>query len=510
MKRREFIKNLGLVTGAGAVTLSVAGIPIKAFAKPFMNIQSANGKILVLVQFKGGNDGLNTIIPFEDPVYYTKRPLIGIPKANVVQLTNLTGMHPALNPLKALYDNNKMTVIQNVGYPSPNRSHFRSTDIWLSASDSNQYLYDGWIGRYLLKTFPDFPNVPPPHPMAIQLGSVQSGVFDSAQGGLAVSFDNPDAFYTLVNGISADNDPPPATIAGEELKFLKEVAALSVQYAAVIKEKADLQTNKATYPSTTFASQLKIIADLIAGGLTTPVYLTTLDGFDTHSGQLVQQDKLLGYFSNAVSAFQQDLELFGIADKVVLLTFSEFGRRVNENGSQGTDHGTAAPMFLIGKNTQGGIFGANPNLTDLDSNGDIKFVNDFRSIYATILKDHFGMPVAEIDQILIKHFETYPLLNSTTEVKYNFEIPTNFDLKQNYPNPFNPVTKIEYSLAQTGDAKLIVYDLLGRKIDTIVDAYQSAGSYAVNFNGNKLSSGTYLYSLEIGKEKIVKKMTLVK
>jgi uncharacterized protein (DUF1501 family) len=510
MKRREFIKNIGMVTGAGTVSLSIAGIPIKAFARPFLNIQSTNGKILVLVQFKGGNDGLNTVIPFEDAVYYNKRPVIGIPKTNVIQLTSLTGIHPSLQPLKQLYDNGKIAVIQNVGYPAPNRSHFRSTDIWLSASDSNQFIYDGWVGRYLLKTYPDFPNVPPAHPMAIQIGSVQSGIFDSSQGGLAVSFDNPDAFYTLVNGITADTDPPPATIAGDELKFLKEVAALSIQYASVIKEKADVRPNMATYPNTSFANQLKIVADLIGGGLTTPVYLTTLDGFDTHSGQLTQHEKLLGYFADAVAAFQKDIELLGVDDKVVLLTFSEFGRRVNENASAGTDHGTAAPMFLIGKNVQGNVVGNNPSLTDLDSNGDIKFVLDFRQVYATMLKDHFGMTSAQVKDILLKDFQILPLLNTATDVKSDFNIPMNYSLNQNYPNPFNPETKIQYSLPQPSEVSLKVYDILGRNVATIVNSYQSAGSYNVNFDGSNLASGTYFYALETGGQKIVKKMMVVK
>ena len=514
MKRREFIKNLGMVTGAGAVTFSIAGIPIKAFAKPFMNIQSTNGKILVLIQLKGGNDGLNTIIPLDQySSYISKRPVIGVAETAAVKLTNQTGMHPSLLPLKQLYDEGKFTVIQNVGYSNPNRSHFRSTDIWLSASDYNQFLYDGWVGRYLLKAFPNYPNTPPPHPMAIQIGSVQSGVFDSTQGGLAVSFNNPDEFYTLVSGISADTDPPPATLAGVELKFLKEVASLSVQYASVIKEKADIGNPVANYTAGgTFGSQLKIIVDLILGGLTTPVYLATMDGFDTHSNQTVANSHplLLTRLAESIKAFQSDLEKYGLADKVVILTFSEFGRRVNENASGGTDHGTAAPMLLVGKNVQGGIFGSNASLTDLDNNGDIKFKVDFRQIYASILKDHFGMTTNEVDNILIKHFDTIPIIKAATGVENDYELPNEFALKQNYPNQFNPATKIEYSLREPGDVKLFVYDLLGKKIATLVDSFQSAGSYSVNFNGSSLSSGTYFYSIETGGQKISKKMILMK
>lgn len=510
MRRRDFLKNLGIITGAGTTSFLLGGIPIKAFAKPFLNINSTNGKILVLVRFNGGNDGLNTVIPFEDSLYYNKRPVIGIPKTNVIQLTNITGIHPKLQPFKELYDNGKASIIQNVGYPSPNRSHFRSTDIWLSASDSNQFIYDGWIGRYLLKSFPDFPNVRPEHPMAIQIGSVQSSLFDSTEGNLSLSFDNPDSFYTLVNGVYVDNDPPPSTIAGEELKFLKEIASLSVEYADIIKEKADVRTNLATYPNTNFANQLKIIADLIAGGLSTPVYLATLDGFDTHSSQLLQHEKLLGYFADAISAFQKDLQLLGVEDKVVVLTFSEFGRRVKENASAGTDHGTAAPMFLIGKNISGGIFGNNPDLANLDSNGDIKYVYDFRQIYASIMKDHFGMSNEQIKDILFKDFTTLPIIKSATDINSDYEIPTAFELKQNYPNPFNPSTTIEYAIPKASNVKIVVYDMIGNTVSTLINKFQEVGNYKIKFDGSKLASGTYLYSLETDNKKIAKKMVLMK
>ncbi len=513
MKRREFLRNLGMVTGAGAVTFSIAGIPIKAFAQPFMNIQSISGKILVLIQLKGGNDGLNTIIPLDQySIYSSKRPNIKIDENLIVKLNDLTGFHPALAQLKPLFEEGKLTVIQGVGYLNQNRSHFRSTDIWLSASDSDKYVFDGWVGRYLLKAFPDYPNVPHTHPMAIQIGSVQSGLFDSPQGGLAVAFSDPNAFYQLVSGISADNDPPPSTIAGDELKFLKEVAALSIKYGSVIKEKADKGNPQQDYSKGgTFGGQLKIIADLIAGGLETPVYLATLDGFDTHANQANTHQTLLSRLGESIKSFQADLDQLALADKVVVLTFSEFGRRVNENGSAGTDHGAALPMLLVGKNIQGGIFGSNPDLTKLDSNGDIKFIHDFRQIYATMLKDHFGMTSQQVNDVLLKDFQALPLLKSgITDVTYDIAIPNDYALMQNYPNPFNPSTKIQYSLPQPSEVNLKVYDMLGRNVSTIVNSYQSAGSYTVNFDGSNLASGTYIYSLETIAGKISKKMQLIK
>lgn len=518
MKRREFIKNIGLVTGAGIATFSIAGIPVKAFARPFMNVQGTNGKILVIIQFKGGNDGLNTVIPLDQySLYQINRPTLAIPQSSIVSLTAATGLHSSLQPLKALFDSGKMTLVQNVGYPNQNRSHFRSTDIWLSASDYNQTLYDGWIGRYLPNAFPEYPSLPPLYPMAIQLGSVQSLLFENQQyGGLAISFQSPNSFYQLVQGSSVDNDPPPATLAGDELKFLKEVANQSIQYASIVRDTSNKGNHTSNYPANnTLAQQLNIIANLIVGGLQTPVYLVTLDGFDTHADQqnAARHPKLLSDFAGAVTAFQTDLQDHNLADKVVMMTFSEFGRRVKENVSKGTDHGAALPIFVIGNNVQGGIIGQNAQLASnkLDGNGDIQFSYDFRQVYATMLKDHLGMTDTQLNQILIKQFSTLPILKSSpTDVTDYNAIPDDYTLMQNYPNPFNPSTTIKYALPQSTEVRLKVYDVLGKNVATLVDSYQSAGSHTIQFNANGFASGTYFYALETRSQKIVKKMNLVK
>jgi len=511
MKRRDFLKNVGMITGAGAVSLTIGGIPMKAFAKPFMNIQSTNGKILVLIQLKGGNDGLNTVIPLDQySLYASNRPNIKLEETAVIKLNNATALHPSLQQFQTLFNEGKLSLIQNVGYASPNRSHFRATDIWLSASDSTQFLYDGWVARYLLKSFPTFPNTPPVHPMGIQLNSVPSGIFDSDYGGLALSFNDPNAFYTLVNGLTADTDPSPATIAGNELKFLKEVASLSLQYAGVIKEKADKGNPTSTYPTSRLGPQLKIVADLILGGLETPVYLTQLDGFDTHSNQLTAHQTLFQNLSDSVMAFQRDMEKAGLADKIVIMTFSEFGRRVKENASLGTDHGAANPMFVIGKNVNGGIIGTNANLSSLDSNSDIKFVYDYRQLYASVLRDHFGMTSTQTKDILLKDFTLLPIFKPATDIQDNDFVPTEFSLAQNYPNPFNPVTTIQYQLSEFGSVTLKVYDVLGNEIATLVDQSQYAGKYQVRFDGSRLASGTYIYTLNANNITQTKKMLLVK
>ena len=508
MDRRAFLRNLGVITGAGAVSMVIGDVSLRAFSKSFLNVSSVNGKVIVILQLSGGNDGLNTIIPIEDSLYYNARPSLRIPKADAIELSNLTGMHPSLQPLKPLFDDGKVAIVQNVGYDSPDRSHFRSTDIWLSGSDSNVVIEDGWVGRYLANVFPEHNNFNTDHPMAIQIGSTQSALLEcTCQGTMGISFESPNQFYQLINGSTADNDPPPNTIAGNQLKYIKEVAALSIRFAEIIKEKADSVQNLVTYPDTRLGRQLAIVAELIAGGLETPVYLTSIGGFDTHANQAGGHSNLLSGVAQAVAAFQADLELLRVADRVVLMTFSEFGRRVNQNSSGGTDHGTAAPLFVIGKNVNGGIYGRNPDLSDLDNSGDIKFKYDFRQIYATLLTDQLGMPDDRIPDVLPRSFEILPLISARN---FNQNAPSAFHLEQNYPNPFNPITTINYSLRVPLTFILEVYSTTGDRIATLVNRYQEAGSYSVQFDGSKYPSGVYFATLESGKVRQTIKMVLLK
>jgi uncharacterized protein (DUF1501 family) len=517
MKRRDFIKNLGLVTGAGTVALSLNGMPMKAYAKPYLNIQASNGNILVIIQLKGGNDGLNTVVPYSDGIYRSLRPTIRIEGSNLITYNDKIGFPTAFESLVDLFGEDKMTIVQNVGYENQNRSHFRSTDIWLSASDADEYVYDGWVGRYLEKAYPDYPNSIPEQPMAIQLGAVQSLALESQYGGMGVAFQDPNTFYQLVFGNSVDDDPPPDTFAGEELSFLKQVMLQSIQYAEIIKEKADAGENVIEYPDTELAEQLSIIASLISGGMETPVYLTTHGSFDTHTNQSGAHKNLLTTFSEAVSAFYHDLKEQGLGDKVIIMTMSEFGRRVAENGSGGTDHGAAAPLFIIGENASGGFVGDYPDLQNLDFNGDLIYEFDFRQVYASLLKYHFGMDDSAIEEILFREFEYLPILKSAANsTGVNDEIPQRFELCQNYPNPFGKysssggMTTIKYSVARAGKVSLVVYDALGRRVKTLVNAHQTPGVYVKNFNPNGLASGTYIYQLRAGNFVKSRKMILVK
>jgi uncharacterized protein (DUF1501 family) len=349
MERRDFLKNIGIISGLGSVSLTLGSTPIKAFADSVLKYNAIDGKVLVLLQMSGGNDGLNTVVPIEDDIYYDKRPQIAIRKRDALQLDSYTGLHPSMSEFHNLYNDGKLAIVQSVGYPSQNRSHFRSTDIWLSASDSDQYITDGWIGRYLGNSVVDDATYNMDHPMAVQLGSTQSSLLKcTCQGGsMGVSFEDPNQFYQLIEGSSADTDPPPNTIAGNQLRYIKEISARSIKYAELIKEKADTVENKVNYPNTDLADQLAIVAQLVAGGMETPVYLTSMGGFDTHSNQTGRHSSLLNTLSEAVGAFQLDLERLGVADRVLLMTFSEFGRTVEQNGSAGTDHGSDYSVTIL-------------------------------------------------------------------------------------------------------------------------------------------------------------------
>jgi uncharacterized protein (DUF1501 family) len=367
---------------------------------------------------------------------------------------------------------------------------------------------DGWVGRYLANVFPEHVTFNTEHPMAIQIGSTQSALLEcTCQGTMGISFETPNQFYQLVNGSTADNDPPPNTIAGNQLRYIKEIAALSIRYAEVIKEKADAVQNLATYPNTRLGRQLAIIAELIAGGLETPIYLTSIGGFDTHASQAGSHANLLTQVAEAVAAFQSDLEMLRVADRVVLMTFSEFGRRVNQNSSGGTDHGTAAPLFVMGKYVNGGVYGKNPDLNDLDNSGDIKFKYDFRQIYASLLTGQLGMPADRMVDVLPRAFETIPLISGRNFGEAGI---TTFHLHQNHPNPFNPVTTISYTLVIPVTLRLEVYTVAGDKIATLVNGYQEAGDYSVQFDARNMPSGIYFATIEAGLTRKTIKMSLLK
>ncbi|MCI0448813.1 MAG: DUF1501 domain-containing protein [Chlorobi bacterium] len=515
MKRRDFIKTLA-VSGAGAA-LSFNSIPVKALGfnsvlSKVLNPFIETDKVLVVIQLLGGNDGLNTVIPYQDSMYYTRRPVLAIPQSSVLSLPNTAmGLHPALTDMKNLFVDSKIAIVQNVGYASPNFSHFRATDIWHTASNSNQYFTTGWLGRYLREEYPNYPNTIPPDPMAIQIGLSASLSLMSQVGDMSLTFQDPNQFYQLVQGPNYNGYEKVKTLAGPELDFARRVAADSLQYATKVRDASNNGQNLATYPTNnSLADQLKIVARLIDGGLETRLYVVTITGFDTHTQQLIPHNTLLTRVNGAINAFYTDLFLNNISGRVVGLTLSEFGRRVLENGSAGTDHGTAAPMILFGDLVNGGIYGNNPDLVNL-TNGNLSYQYDYRQIYASALQQLFAASNQELLNVLYQNFQTLPLIvPQQAKIKQGRQT---FSLGQNYPNPFNPSTEISYTLLKDSHVAIRIFDVSGREVQTIVNEFQSAGTHKVVFDVSgrrNLSSGVYFYKLQAGDFIDVKKMILVK
>ena len=377
MDRREFVKKSIFASGIMMIPSFLKGME-------FMTPTELSGyRNLIIIQLSGGNDGLNTIVPFKNDLYYQKRPNIAKSESEILKLTDDLGLNQQCKGLKALYDNGELSIINNVGYPNPNRSHFRSTDIWHSASASNEYLKTGWVGRYLDAHCES-------SYQAIEHDASLSMILKGQNlKGIAVT--NPAQLFQATRekffksiADNTNSDLLSETNQGYLYKTLLE----TYSSAEDIYERSKIYETTLDYPNTSFAKNLKGIADMINSGLKTRVYYSSLGGFDSHVNQEQSQDGLLKTYSEAISAMVADLKKNNRFKDTLILTFSEFGRRVKENGSKGTDHGTANNVFAIGGSLkQPGIYNEAPNLESLDGNGDLKHTVDFRSVYSSILNN---------------------------------------------------------------------------------------------------------------------------
>lgn len=517
MKRRDFIQKLSPVLAAPFI---IGGLPGTAYGRNMMSNDlattlAATDRILVLIQLTGGNDGLNTVISLDQySAYSSLRSNIMIAEQSVLKLTDKTGLHPAMTGIKSLFDNGQAVVIQGVTYPNSNFSHFRSTDIFMSGSDSNQYLVSGWAGRFLGEVYPNYPigypNSSAPDPLAIQIGASSSLALQGAGQSMGIALQDPNAFYTLVNGTGTTGfEDPPNTKFGKDLKYIREIQIESFAYSKQIKDAASKASNKATYPTgNSLADQLKIVARLIGGGLQTRIYSVTLSGFDTHSAQVTASDTtkgnhatLLQKLSEAVTAFLDDCRQLGAEDKVLAMTFSEFGRRVASNASAGTDHGTAAPMFIFGKYVRPGIVGINPDMNNLDR-GNLKMQYDFRQVYTSVLAQWFGAQQPALSAVMLKEFQQLPVINvPTTSARDTLtDVPLGFRLYENYPNPVTSITSISYDVPFASAVSLSLTDLRGRVLQDLLDNQmtQDAGHYTLRVDASYLPEGTYFFRFRAG------------
>ncbi len=505
MKRRNFLK--------AATTLSapvlLGGMKVAAITNaslfPIVN-NNINDKILVVVQLNGGNDGLNTFIPLDQyEQLLAVRSNIMIPENQLLGLTDSLAIHPAMEGMKQMYADAKLSIVQSVGYPNQNRSHFRSKDIWMSGSKSDEFISSGWLGRYFDTSYPDYPNAYPneenPDPIAITVGALVSETCQGVGANYSLALNDPFALSPLAEAQEGDL---PDNYYGQELSFLRNAIAQTNAYGEVIIDAAEKGTNETnSYPENginPLADQLKIVANLISGGLQTKVYIVSLGGFDTHADQVAIGDPtqgehalLLSQLSEAIQAFQTDLEKQNLAERVVGMTFSEFGRRIQSNGSFGTDHGSAAPLVLFGSCINSTILGENPLIPEeVGVQDGVVMQYDFRSIYGSLLIDWFGTTEEQVRSLLYEDFQYIPLINAcdrTTAISDIFKEKETLYIK-NSPNPFSHSTTISFQ-SKGESIRISIFDAKGSELRVLTNQYFPMGRHTLTYPTTTLSTGNY-------------------
>lgn len=541
MKRRDFLK-FGAKAGVATTALPImlGGFPLRVLGRSplhsmLVQSASANNNILVIVQLAGGNDGLNMVVPYTDPLYAQYRPNLKVDTSTILKLSDhdTLGFAAEMTGLKSLYDSKKVVLLQNVGYPNPDLSHFRGTDIWNTATDSGKFANTGWLGRMLQTLNPTYPPATIPegsYPLALQFGSSLSNLFFAENGGMGV----------VISQVPAEGDSseklhgydaipgPPTPIPYQELDYVRTIEKETEVYTNSILNRT-IKTNKVTYPAgSKLGTQLAGVAQLIASGFDTKIYLVTQGGYDTHSNQKTDQPALLTELSSSIKAFQDDLEALGLADRVATMTYSEFGRRPVENGS-GTDHGTAAPHFVVSTQViNPGVRGRDPKLAQADLlNGNLMYdsQHDFRNIYASMMYEWLLSGTDADKNDLIKSVLTSSnnqTFSTTSDwIKLGIfkpqdsgvassEFVPGLMLMENYPNPAYGMTTIEYALPASMSVELGIFNTSGVELERLIDSKQESGNHRVSFNTAKLPSGTYLYRLLTPKGSVTKSMVVVK
>ena len=501
MDRRKFIKNISY---GGAAAFTLGGIPVNVLggnaALKKLAAASDNENVLIFIQLHGGNDALNTLIPLSQyNEYYNLRPNLALPQYGTRKIINVdstvdelkqVGLHPDMHAFKEMYEQGKLSVIQNVGYPDMNLSHFRGRDIVFMGGDAQSNYNSGWMGRFLDSTYPGYPDAYPNNNMQDPIGIELSGALSLAfhrENGIPIGLNvgSPEQFYNLITSVGVD--PPilfPDTYAGDELRYIMEFEKKSNQYAGRLRDVYNAGSNSSveypeTYPfaapegslNNPLSGQLRLIARLLKGGIKTRIFLCRIGGFDTHGNQVEEYDSTLGvhaallyHVSSAIKAFYDDLNMLGIDNKVLSVTFTEFGRRAYSNASYGTDHGTSTPVFLFGTGVNPGIYGENPDLNDLH-NGNLKYNIDYRQIYTSIVQDWFG---ASNDALAATGFNEWignklPLIAGTS-VDY---IRNNNRELIVYPNPARLYTKINVFMEKSGDVNIQIYNTEGKLVKLI-------------------------------------------
>ncbi len=546
MKRRNFLK---IFPAAGISSFAVNGHTMRPFsnskiARLMAGCEEVDDRVLVLIQLKGGNDGLNTIIPIAQyDAYADLRPVIRVPESGpekFIKLDNTlpgpdqVGLHPVMTGFKTLYDKGWLNVVQAVGYENLNQSHFKSTDLWLSGGDGtpeNSNIRSGWMGRALNAMYPDVKGTPIPdmlYPLGIQIGdpypSLGFHTETEHQNSINLYGQDPDGFYSLVQTIGgAPLLNVPDSDYGDELEYIMGVERSVDQYSQYITQAFDAGSNAiSSYPQTGLSDQLKTIARLIKGGCKTKMYLCSMGGFDTHGSQIPPEGDitkgrhadLLRNLSDSIKTFYDDLEGLGLADKVVACTFSEFGRCARENGSAGTDHGTLAPMFVFGKALAGGIHGTNLDLNNLAGDNQLQGQQfDYRQVFTTLLQDWLGASNYVLEQTMFEGYLKMPIMSSAYTVPPDCYIATSlFDHEPEqrslriFPNPAQYRVQVSFNSSTGFDARLSLHSLGGALLSAQTVAVQRGVNY-FHLDVSQVPPGSYFVRLEhqhSGKAEVVK------
>lgn len=533
MKRRDFLKRTAPIAASPFI---LNGLSMKAFATQNMlqllGCEDVNDRVLILIQMKGGNDGLNMLIPVSQYADYANlRPDIRIKDTGSaaekyidldsnLTAAQLTGLHPAMVEIKDLYNAGKAAFIHGVGYPDANKSHFKSTDLWLTGGDgtaANFNIGTGWVGRYLDYSFPGIAGNPTsamPDPLGIELGDRKPSLGFHTESEHRVSINltgqDPSGFYNVVSEIG--NAPlfnlPNSEYGGILQHVMNLENSISV-YSKRISDVFDAGTNAGTYPSSNLANQLKTVARLISGGSRTKVFLTSIGGFDTHISQtqqganhLGEHAELLQEISQAVKAFQEDLGAMGLEDRAMTVTFSEFGRKAIQNGSNGTDHGTLAPMMLFGKHVEAGVLGDHIDLQNLDNTGAPAQnpTNDYRQVFTSLLQDWLG---ASTDALVATQFDPYesgklPLIAASHVVPPECHDPfinavgieDHLFQFRAFPNPTSGLFRLDFTMDRPSETLITVFGLQGQIVFQ-EELATSAGNQQLVVDLSGHASGVY-------------------
>ncbi len=513
MKRRSFIQS----SSALSLPFLVGNMPFTAVGKNklFNLIGEENDKVLVLVQLQGGNDGLTTLIPIDQYDQLAQvRSNVLVPESSILKISDTIGFHPSMQSMQEVWDAGQLNIIQSVAYPNQNRSHFRSTDIWHTASEPDEFLTTGWMGRYFdlnYNSYPEgYPNSDCPDPFALTIGTIVSETCQGTFSNFSLTLTDPYNPGTVNIG---EQGEAPNNCFGRELTYVREIARQTNAYSEVISGAANSGNNLSNkYPQqNNLAEKLKIVARLISGGLQTKIYVVQIGGFDLHSEQVVNGDptqgnqtQLLNQLSDAICAFQDDCTKLGIAERVVGMTYSEFGRRIRSNESFGTDHGTAAPVLVFGSCVNPEIVGDNPEIDNqVGVQEGVPMQYDFRSVYATIMMDWFEIPEEQVREVLFEDFQRLPIIAGCNSVSNeNVEdSPLQLDL---FPNPAHGFVKLQLEL-NSSNVRIDLFDARGSLIKNISNKSIGKGSHEITIATQHLPAGSYFVRVTDADNQVTRK-----